>query len=335
MTQELTTLIEPRPVEGFVETPYIRDLVERAMGYLAAGFPLHLRGISGTGKTTVAMHIASKINRPVVLIHGDDELTTSDLVGGAQGFKVRKVVDNFIHSVRRSEEDYFKRWVDNRLTVACKYGFTLIYDEFTRARPETNNILLSVLQERMLDLPTARDGQHYIRVSPDFCAIFSSNPEEYAGVHKTQDALRDRMVTLDLEHFDEVTECAIAASRSGTTPEEIAPIVQIIRAFRQEKDMYDFAPTVRAGIMIAKTARVRGARVCSDDPIFRQICFDVLGSETSRLGTRSVRMETTKIIGSLIDRYCQTAGNVSSRGKTCKAKSSAPTKELALAGVPD
>ena len=92
------------------------------------------------------------------MIHGDEEFSSSDLIGGEYGYRVRKVVDNFIHSVLKTEEDMQRRWVDNRLTVACKYGFTLIYDEFTRSRPEANNTLLSVLQEKMLDLPAARQG---------------------------------------------------------------------------------------------------------------------------------------------------------------------------------
>ena len=79
------------------------------------------------------------------MIHGDEEFTTSDLVGGEHGYRIRKVVDRFISRVLKTEEDMVKRWVDNRLTVACKYGFTMIYDEFTRSRPEANNILLSIL----------------------------------------------------------------------------------------------------------------------------------------------------------------------------------------------
>jgi len=64
------------------------------------------------------MHVASKIGRPVVMIHGDEEFSTSDLVGGEHGFRSRKVVDNFIHSVLKTEEDTKKLWVDNRLTVS-------------------------------------------------------------------------------------------------------------------------------------------------------------------------------------------------------------------------
>src|SRR3990172_2420780 len=244
MRDEWATMLvlEPRPQEGFVETDYVRKIVDRAYAYLEAGFPVHFRGGSGTGKTTFAMHLAHFVGRPVVLIHGDDEFSTSHLVGGETGYRLRKVVDNFIHSVLKTEEDFTPRWVDNRLTLACKHGLTLIYDEFTRSRPEANNVLLSILQERMLDLPTAPGRENYLRVDRDFRAIFTSNPEEYAGTHKAQDALRDRMVTIDLDHFDRETEVAITEARSGLCRDDAVKIVNLVRAFR-ERGRYEFAPT--------------------------------------------------------------------------------------------
>jgi gas vesicle protein GvpN len=179
--EEETALIEPRALPNFVETPYVKGLTTRALNYLKAGFPIHLRGISGTGKTTLALHLASKIGRPALLIHGDEAYTSADLIGGEHGYRYRKLVDNFISRVLKTEEDMQKRWIDNRLTIACRYGFTLIYDEFTRSRPEANNVLLSILQEGVLGLPTAREGtESYLQVHPDFKAIFTSNPEEYA-----------------------------------------------------------------------------------------------------------------------------------------------------------
>ncbi|MBA3018207.1 gas vesicle protein GvpN [Patescibacteria group bacterium] len=301
---EMTTVLEPRPLPNFVETQYVKNITERALAYIAAGFPLHLRGISGTGKTTLAMHVASKIGRPVVMIHGDEEFSTSDLVGGEHGYRMRKVVDNFIHSVLKTEEDMRKQWVDNRLTVACKYGFTLIYDEFTRSRPEANNVLLSVLQEKMLDLPSAREGDsNYLRVDPDFTAIFTSNPEEYAGVHRSQDALRDRMVTLDLDHFDEETEINITISKSGLANGDAPKIVKVVRGLR-DSDAYEFAPTIRGCIMIAKTLQVRKASVSKDDQIFRQTCMDILASETSRIGSKVNQDRVKEVIGKLIDQHC-------------------------------
>jgi len=301
---QITTVLEPRSLPNFVETQYIKDIAERAIGYIKAGFPLHFRGISGTGKTTLAMHVASKIGRPVVMIHGDEEFSTSDLVGGEHGFRSRKVVDNFIHSVLKTEEDTKKLWVDNRLTVACRHGFTLIYDEFTRSRPEANNVLLSVLQEKMLDLPAAREGDsNYLRVHPDFTAIFTSNPEEYAGVHRSQDALRDRMVTLDLDNFDEESEVSITKAKSGLSNGNASKIVKIVRGLR-ESDVCEFSPTIRGCNMIARTIQIRKASVNKNNKVFRQICFDVLSSETSRIGSKTNQDRVKEVISELIDQHC-------------------------------
>ena len=301
---ETTTILEPTSMPDFVETTYIKDVTVRAVGYLDAGFPLHLRGISGTGKTTIAMHVASKIGRPMILIHGDEEFSTSDLVGSEQGYNIRRVRDNFIHTVLKTEENMRKEWVDNRLTVACRHGLTLIYDEFTRSRPEANNALLSVLQEKMLDLPVSRNGDgNYLKVNPNFRAIFTSNPEEYAGVYRSQDALRDRMVTIDLDNFDRETEVQITAAKSGLPTEDAARIVDIVRGLR-ESDACEFAPTIRGCNMIAKTAVVRRAMIRKDDEIFRQICFDILSSETSRIGNRSNQERVKEVIAGLIDLYC-------------------------------
>ena len=297
----ISTLLQPRALPNFVETPFVQSIVERGLTYIAAGFPIHFRGASGTGKTTLAMHVASKVGRPVVMIHGDEEFSTSDLVGREDGFRTRRVIDNFIHTVLKTEEDVSRRWMDNRLTVACRYGFTLIYDEFTRSRPEANNALLSVLQEKMLDLPAAREGEGYLRVHPSFTAIFTSNPEEYAGVYRSQDALRDRMVTLDLDFFDEETEAAITQAKSGLEKADAEKIVRLVRALR-ESEVCEFAPTVRGCIMVARAARVAGCAVSAGDPGFRTFCLDILSSESSRVGSPSQTSRVKEALNGLMDR---------------------------------
>jgi len=303
MIDEMTTVLDPSPLPDFVETKYIKDITNRVLSYIKAGFPVHFRGASGTGKTTLAMHIASKIKRPVVMIHGDEEFTTSDLVGGEYGYRIRKVVDRFISRVLKTEEDMVKRWVDNRLTVACKYGFTLIYDEFTRSRPEANNILLSILQEKMMDLPIGRGGEEqYLRVDPNFTAIFTSNPEEYAGVHRSQDALRDRMITMDLNHFDYETEVAITRAKSRLSKQNAETIVNIVRGLR-ESGKCEFAPTIRGCIMIAKTLKVQGLTPSTSNGLFLRICQDILSSETSRVGSKTNQDRIKAIIKELVETY--------------------------------
>jgi len=303
MIDELNTVLEPAPLPDFVETDYIKDVTDRALTYLDAGFPVHFRGASGTGKTTLAMHLAYKIGRPVVMIHGDAEFKTSDLVGGEHGYRFRKVDDRFIHSVHKYEEDMTKRWVDNRLTMAVKYGFTLLYDEFTRSRPEANNVLLSILQEKIMSTPAGRGEDPYLRVHPDFRANFTSNPEEYAGVNRTQDALRDRMVTMDLDHFDFDTELGITKEKSKLPLNQTKIIVKIVRGLR-ESGKTEFDPTVRGSIMIARTLKELKTTPSKSNGIFKKVCQDILASETSRVGSKTNQERVKTIVDELIKEYC-------------------------------
>jgi gas vesicle protein GvpN len=303
MNNETNTVLEPKPMSDFVETAYIKDITERGLTYIKAGFPVHFRGPSGTGKTTVAMHLAGKIGRPVVIIHGDAEYKTSDLVGSESGYRFRKLDDRFIHSVHKVEEDMEKKWVNNRLTIAVKNGFTLIYDEFTRSRAEANNILLPILQERMMSTSAGKEEDYYMKVHPEFRAIFTSNPEEYAGVNRTQDALRDRMVTMDLDHFDYETELQITRAKSNLTLEDAEKIVKIVRGLR-ESGKTEFDPTVRGSIMIAKTLATINATPSKNNEMFRLICQDILTSETSRVGSKTNQEKVRLIVNELIEKNC-------------------------------
>ena len=124
-------------------------------------------------------------------------------------------------------------WIDNRLTTACRYGHTLVYDEFTRSRAEANNVLLSVLGEEILNLPKRRyAGEGYLKVDPEFRAIFTSNPEEYAGIHTSQDALMDRLSTNHVDYFDRETEVAIVAAASGISHVDAGRVVDLVRHYR-------------------------------------------------------------------------------------------------------
>ncbi|BAY27676.1 gas vesicle protein GvpN [Calothrix sp. NIES-2100] len=180
----MTTVLNASP-EQFVNTPAVQRIAQRALRYLQSGFSVYLRGSAKVGKSTLAMHLADLLNQPIILLFGDDEFKTSDLIGNQLGYTRKKVVDNFIHSVVKVEDELRQHWVDARLTLACKAGFTLVYDEFNRSHPEVNNVLLSSTKESLLVLPTNQHRAEYIRVHPQFRAILTSNPQEYCGVHAT------------------------------------------------------------------------------------------------------------------------------------------------------
>ena len=288
-------VVVPRQREDFVETPHIREITYRAIDYIRAGFPVHFSGPSGVGKTTLALHIAAQLGRPSVLICGDHEFGTSDLVGGLSGYHKKYVRDNFIRSVLKTDESMSSSWEDNRLTTACQHGLVLIYDEFTRSRPEANNVLLSVLEERILPLPAARGNGSYMKVHPDFAAIFTSNPEEYAGVYKSQDALRDRMVTIEVGNFDEETEIAITRARSGVSPENARRIVSLVRRVREAKSN-KLTPTIRACLIMGKVLKLREQSVIGSNHIFGQTCLDILMSEVPRGEREIVRQAMDKAL---------------------------------------
>ncbi len=301
---DIEPILIDRNQPGLVETPYVRDVLKRAILYARAGFPVHLRGPAGTGKTTLAMYLAGQIGQPVILIHGDEELGTSDLVGGEHGYRVRKTVDNFIHTVLKTDENVQRNWVDSRVTVACKYGFTLLYDEFTRSRPEANNVLLPVLEEKILDLPPGRGDDGQLPVHPEFCAIFTSNPAEYAGVHKAQDALLDRMITINLGFYDRETEIAITQAKSGISERDAERIVDVVRDLRQA-GKYEFTPTVRACVMVGKVLSVSGARASASDDTFTHACLDALGAEAdSGDGAGPGKPEIRGAVLDLIAKHC-------------------------------
>ncbi len=302
MNAEDLNVLSLKQKPDFVQTPLVRSLAERALCYLQAGYPIHFSGPAGTGKTTLAMHIASQIGRPVALIHGDDEFGSSDLIGGQLGYRSSRVVDNFIHSVVKTEENLSKTWIDHRLTNACKYGFTVIYDEFNRSRPEANNVLLGILEERLVELPVGRVAEAYVHVHPDFRIIFTSNPEEYAGVHKTQDALLDRMITLSVNQYDRETEIGITAAKSGLSEEDATKIVDVVRELRH-KGLAATTPTVRACIMIARVTMLRNATVSCDDPVFHETCRDVLRVDSIKVARDGEPAGLTWLDDALV-RFC-------------------------------
>jgi gas vesicle protein GvpN len=274
----VTTVLKANPRQ-FVSTPAITRVAARALRYLQSGYSVHLRGPAGTGKTTLALHLADLLARPIMLMFGDDEFKTSDLIGNQTGYTRKKVVDNFIHSVVKVEDELRHNWVDSRLTLACREGFTLVYDEFNRSRPEVNNVLLSALEEKLLVLPPNKDRSEYVRVSPHFRGIFTSNPEEYCGVHSTQDALLDRLITINIPEPDELTQQEIVVQKTGIDRESAVAIVQIVKAFRK-KTANERSSGLRSCLMIGKVCHEHEVMVMPENAEFRDICQDLLLSRT-------------------------------------------------------
>jgi gas vesicle protein GvpN len=95
-------------------------------------------------------------------------------------------------------------------------------------------------------------------------------------VHKTQNALLDRMITIELDYCDRDTEIAITQARAGVDEASAAKIVDLVRRVRAEGTTD--RPTLRASVMIARIMRQLRCEATLDDPVFLDACLDILHS---------------------------------------------------------
>jgi len=262
-------------LENFVETEQVKKLKDRVKLWVKVGYAPHIVGPTGCGKTTIAMHVARELGRPMVWINGDEQMTTTDLIGGYSEMEAESVRDKYVHNVMLAKDRTKYMWVDNPLTLACKYGYTLVYNEFSRAKPEANNVLLSVLEEHILELPTMFGEERYNKVHPDFNVIFTSNSIEYAGVHRPQDALLDRMVDIYMDYYDFDTEVKIVQVHTGISLSEAKKVVEAVRILR-EKLPEPHKPGTRAEIMICQGLKAMDGYSKND---LEQIYLDVLATK--------------------------------------------------------
>jgi len=261
--------------QNFVETESVNYYAKRVNMWLKAGYPVHIIGPTGCGKTALAIRMAEKLGKPAVWINGDEAITTSDLIGGYSKIEMSSLRDKYIHNVYKDKDVIEPMWVSNPLTIACMNGYTLIYNEFSRTKPEANNVLLSILEEGVLELPTKFGEERYVKVHPNFNVILTSNNIEYAGVHKPQDALLDRMPAIHMDYYDKDTEVKIIKAYSKISHTEAEKIINLMRNLRgilkgAEK------PGTRPAIMIAKALENSNGY---NKEFFEQLCVDAIGSK--------------------------------------------------------
>jgi gas vesicle protein GvpN len=261
--------------DSFFENAAIREFLDRARSYAAAGVPLHLTGPAGMGKTSFALRVAGELGRPVSFMSGNDWLTARDFIGREVGQSESTIVDKYVQSVRRTETSTRFDWEDAILAVSMRNGYTLVYDEFTRASPQANSVLLPVIEEGVLVSTNRVSQQTYIQAHPEFRIILTSNSAEYAGVNGASDALLDRMVTLRLPEPAVDTLAGIASLRSGLDRHTSARIVRMVAGQRGKVDR-DRASSLRSVILIARiaAAHVLGGGLVDRDIV--RIAGDVL-----------------------------------------------------------
>jgi nitric oxide reductase NorQ protein len=265
---------------GFVKTAFVDDIITRTLRYLQAGFPVHFIGPSGVGKTSLAVYIANQLNKPVTIIRGHHELSSKDLLGQYNGYTKKETIDNYIHSVYKAEKEIKPVWIKGQLIEAVKNGHTVIYDEFSRSLPETNNIFLALLEEKILPI-YGKGKETSIKCHPEFSMIFTSNPDEYAGTFHTQDALLDRLITISLDYWDTDTEVEIVQKKTKLSIQDAKEIVRLVSRLRASGK--DFIPSLRASLMIATIAKEAMIPINPHNQDYQTLSLDVLTKPVKQL----------------------------------------------------
>ncbi len=268
----------------FVRSSFIAALMERGSRYLKNGLALNLMGSSGVGKTTLAITMARDIGNPVMFVQGHRDMSISDLVGGYQGYRYHKVIDNFIRDVVKIDQQVNSFWTEGWLAQAIKNGYTVVFDEFNRVQSEVQAILLAVLQEQVL--PVSHIGHHQvIPVHPDFRLIMTSGMPDQVGSYPVLEGLWDRVITMSLDALDEESEVMIVQAHAQLPIQESQQIIRLLRHIRNQSSRQrkaprsGMSPSIRTGIAIALLLKSEGWSLLDQQlpPDFSKIIQDLCG----------------------------------------------------------
>jgi hypothetical protein len=113
----------------------------------------------------------------------------------------------------------------------------------------------------------------------------------------------DRLITINVDHYDRETEIQITMSKSGIPRSDAETIVDIIRELRMV-GVNNNRPTIRACIAIGKVLAHLGARALENDPTFDWVCRDVLNTDTAKV-TRSGQSLMQEKIREVISKICR------------------------------
>ncbi|GAB4314224.1 MAG: CbbQ/NirQ/NorQ/GpvN family protein [Promethearchaeota archaeon] len=206
-----------------------------------AGKHVLVEGEVGVGKTRVAKAVAEYFNPSFFRVDGSEDLLPHALVGY---FDPPTVV----------REGYVKdAFVEGPLTRAMREGGCLFVNEINRMPENTQNVLLTSLDEGTLDLP--RLGT--LKAKPGFWVVATQNPAAHVGVTALGEALKDRFVWIKLDHQSEPEETQITLQEAGLDPRReedrlVASVaVRVVRRTRHHPEVQRGA-SVRAAIDAAK-----------------------------------------------------------------------------------
>ena len=150
--------------------------------------PVMVKGPTGCGKSRFVEYMAWKLNKPLITVACNEDMTASDLVG------------------RYLLEANGTRWLDGPLTTAARIGAICYLDEIVEARQDTT-VVIHPLTDHRRTLPLDKKGE-LIDAHPDFQLVISYNPGYQSLMKDLKQSTKQRFTAFDFDYPD-------AGTRSG------------------------------------------------------------------------------------------------------------------------
>lgn len=172
-----------------------------------ARLPVMVKGPTGCGKSRFVEYMAWKLNKPLITVACNEDMTASDLVG-------RYLLDA-----------NGTRWLDGPLTTAARIGAICYLDEIIEARQDTT-VVIHPLTDHRRTLPLDKKGE-LLKAHPDFQLVISYNPGYQNLMKDLKQSTKQRFTAFDFDYPTAIVETDILAKETGMDQEIAAKLVKI------------------------------------------------------------------------------------------------------------
>ncbi|MCU7959964.1 MAG: CbbQ/NirQ/NorQ/GpvN family protein [gamma proteobacterium symbiont of Bathyaustriella thionipta] len=181
----------------------------------AARLPVMVKGPTGCGKSRFIEYMAWKLQRPLITVACNEDMTASDLVG-------RYLLDA-----------NGTRWLDGPLTTAARIGAICYLDEIVEARQDTT-VVIHPLTDHRRTLPLDKKGE-LIAAHPDFQLVISYNPGYQSLMKDLKQSTKQRFLGMDFDYPQSQVEMDIVSKEANIDTETAAKLVKVGGAARNLK----------------------------------------------------------------------------------------------------
>ncbi len=235
--------------------------------------PLLLKGPTGCGKTRFVEYMAWKLDRPLVTLACNEDMTASDLVG------------RFLLDAQGTT------WHDGPLTLAVRHGGICYLDEVVEARQDTTVVIHPLTDARRM-LPLDKKGE-VVQAHPDFQLIVSYNPGYQSRAKDMKTSTRQRFAAMEFDYPPMAVEAGIVAHEAGVDAEVATRLVRIAHQSRALKgrgleEGMSTRMLVYAGLLIAsgltplESCGMALTQALTDDPDMAGALNDVVEAQFGR-----------------------------------------------------